>query len=79
MFGEGVALRAAFEELGLESAFERRYAPRDGGVVGAEASGGDGQAARTRDREKKSQIVPVEPAHPRLPLASDRHGHFCTT
>ena len=36
MFGEGVALRAALEELGLESAFERRDAPRDGGMVGPE-------------------------------------------
>jgi hypothetical protein len=60
VLGERVALRPPLEELRLEGGLERGDAARHGGVVGAQAAGGDGQAACAGDCEKEPQIVPIE-------------------
>ena len=61
MLGQGVALRAALEELGLERAPRGREMRRETVAWSAPSRrAADGQAARAGDREEEAQVVPVE-------------------
>jgi hypothetical protein len=67
MAGQGIPLRAALKEFGLERALQRGDAARDGGMVGPEPPRCCGQAAGPRDRKEEAQIIPVEPTYGTLP------------
>ena len=63
LLGQGVALRAALEQLGLESGLQGRDAARNGGMIGLELASGRRQAPGAGDGQEKAEIVPVECTH----------------